>query len=117
MSARKFTAEEALQLGVVQRVYPKERLLEATLAYARDIARNVPPTSLAVIKQQVLRHPRMPPHEALLESNRLMVQSTKQPNFKEGVRSYVEKREPNFPAYEASDRLVAMVKEMQQSKL
>uniref|UniRef100_A0A7S2J9Q0 Enoyl-CoA hydratase n=1 Tax=Alexandrium andersonii TaxID=327968 RepID=A0A7S2J9Q0_9DINO len=117
LSARKFTGEEALRLGVVQRVFPKAELLEATLAYARDIARNVPPTSLAVIKQQVLRHPRMPTHEALLETNRLMVQSTKQPNFKEGVQSYVQKRAPNFPSYDPSDRLVTMMKEMQQSKL
>jgi len=117
LSARKFSAEEALQLGIVQRVFPKEQLLEATLEYARDIARNVPPTSLAVIKQQVLRHPRMPPHEALLESNRLMVQSTKLPNFKEGVESYVKKRAPSFPAYNPDDRLVTLMKEMQQSKL
>jgi len=117
LSARKFTAEEALQMGIVQRVLPRERLLEETLAYARDIARSVPPTSLAVIKQQVLRHPRMPAQEALAESNRLMIQSTKQPNFKEGVQSYVQKRAPNFSAYDPGDALVGMMGEMQRSKL
>uniref|UniRef100_A0A7S4V0H0 Enoyl-CoA hydratase n=1 Tax=Alexandrium monilatum TaxID=311494 RepID=A0A7S4V0H0_9DINO len=117
LSARKFTSEEALQMGIVQRIYPKEKLLEETLAYARDVARNVPPASLAVIKQQVLRHPRMPVHEALTETNRLMVQSTKLPNFREGVQSYVGKRAPNFPAFDPSDKLVTLMGEMQRSKL
>ena len=42
----------------------------------QDLAINVPVTSLAVIKQQVLHHPQMARNEALHESNTLMNIST-----------------------------------------
>ena len=40
LSARKFKGVEAKELGVVQRVFPAESLLEETVAYARDMADN-----------------------------------------------------------------------------
>lgn len=116
LSGRKFDADEALHLGVVQRVFPSERLLAATLAYARDMAENVPPSSMAVLKQQLLRHYAMPMEQVMRESDRLMIESFRHPEHKEGVRSYIEKRAPSFPAYDDRNGLVAMMKEMQ-SKL
>lgn len=113
LSARKMRAEEMLQAGVMQRVYPKDELLPATLAYARDIAQNVPPSSLAVIKAQLLRHQSMPARDALKESNRLMVLSLQRPNFKEGVESYVQKRVPNYPAYDKQEPLVQLLDKIQ----
>ena len=47
------------QMGIVQKIFPKEELLDQTLAFAEDLAINVPPASTAVIKQQVLHHPTM----------------------------------------------------------
>jgi|EP01044_Picomonas_judraskeda_P011566 enoyl-CoA hydratase/carnithine racemase len=49
-AGRKFKGIEAKELGIVQRVYPAETLLEETVAYARDMADNVPAASLGVIK-------------------------------------------------------------------
>ena len=46
-------------MGIVQKIFPKEELLDQTLAFAEDLATNVPPASTAVIKQQVLHHPTM----------------------------------------------------------
>ena len=43
--------------------------VEETVAYARDMADNVPAASLAVIKDQVLRHPYMAADDALQQSN------------------------------------------------
>src|SRR5690606_10157468 len=51
-SARKFLAPEAHSLGVIDRIYRKEELLPATMAYATELAELSSPRSLRVIKQQ-----------------------------------------------------------------
>jgi len=96
LSSRIFLAEEAKELGVVNRVCPPDQLMEQTLAYAADLAQNVSPASMAVMKRQVYTHPQMTIDDALDESIRLMEESVRRPDFKEGVASFVEKRPPNF---------------------
>lgn len=96
MSSRVFLSEEALELGVVNRVCEPDSLMDEVLAYAADLATNVSPTSMAVMKQQVYTHPQMPLEDALDESIRLMEASLRRPDFREGVASFVEKRPPEF---------------------
>ena len=81
LSARKFKGDEAKEIGIVQKVFPKETLVEEAIAYARDMADNVPAASLAVIKDQVLRHPYMAALDALEQTNKVMSKSTQLPNF------------------------------------
>src|SRR3954468_11148015 len=96
LSARVLTSEEVFELGVVNRVLPSDQLLIESLAYARDLAANCSPASMATIKRQVYAHSVVSLDDALDESDRLMRQSLKGPDFKEGVTSYVEKRPPGF---------------------
>lgn len=96
LSSRVFLAEEAAELGIVNRVCPPESLLDEVLAYASDLVTNVSPMSMAIMKQQVYTHPQMPLDEALDESIRLMEESLRRPDFREGVASFVEKRPPDF---------------------
>lgn len=96
LSSRVFLAEEAAELGIVNRVYPPASLLDEVMAYASDLATNVSPTSMAVMKHQVYTHPQMPIDDALADSIRLMEESLRRPDFREGVASFVEKRPPNF---------------------
>jgi enoyl-CoA hydratase/carnithine racemase len=96
MSSRTFTAEEALELGVVNYVVPKEDVLDAAIAYASDLAQNCSPMSMAVMKQQLYGHALVDVDAALKESNKLMRESIGRQDFKEGVASYVEKRSPSF---------------------
>lgn len=96
MSGRVFLAEEAAELGVVNRVVDPDDLMSTTKAYARELADNVASSSMSVIKSQVWTHLEMPMAEALHETNTLMARSLKRPDFKEGVASFVEKRPPNF---------------------
>jgi enoyl-CoA hydratase/carnithine racemase len=95
-SARVFTAEEAADLGVVNRVVPPDQVLAEAIAYAQDVAANCSPASVAAIKGQVHRHITMEFEAACADSDRIMAQSLKGPDFKEGVSSYVEKRPPDF---------------------
>jgi hypothetical protein len=69
------------------------------LQYAHDIAENVPSASLAVIKNQVLRHPELSRDDAVRESDIVMAASIKSPDSKEGVSSFLEKRKPRFAPY------------------
>ena len=96
LSARVVLAEEARELGLVNQVVPPEQLLPVALDYARDLARNSSPTSMSVIKRQVLRHLDLSLDEALADSNALMAQSLRRPDLAEGVASFVERRLPRF---------------------
>jgi len=98
LSGRVFLADEAKQLGIVNRVWSPESLIDETLAYARDLAVNASPASMAAIKQQVYTHPMLPIGDALSDANRLMTESFGRPDFREGVTSFVEKRPPAFPS-------------------
>lgn len=101
LSSRVFLAEEAAELGVVNRVVAPDALLAETMAYAADLATNCSPASMAAIKGQVYRHADVDLETALAESNTLMAESLAAPDFKEGVASFVEKRPPQFPPVSA----------------
>lgn len=96
LSARVVLAEEAAQLGLVNRVVAPERLLDEALGYARDLATNVSPISMAVIKRQVYDHLDAGLDAAASESDRLMAESLRRADFREGVASFVERRAPAF---------------------
>lgn len=96
MSGRVVMAEEAAALGLVSRVMPRDELLSYSIDYARDIAANCSPRSLASIKRQVYRHLATDPVAALHESNWMMTNGASRRDFKEGVRSFIEHRPPSF---------------------
>ncbi|HZM41275.1 MAG TPA: hypothetical protein VFB94_19290, partial [Acidimicrobiales bacterium] len=64
--------------------------------YVRELARTSSPASMAVMKRQVYQQV----HAGLLPAEReargLMVESFSRPDFREGVRSFTEKRPPRF---------------------
>ena len=96
LSGRVVLAEEALGMGLVDRVVAPQELRDTVTAYARDLAANCSPTSMAAIKHQVYRHYETDLAAALRESNELMLASLKRADFKEGVASFVERRPPQF---------------------
>ena len=95
-SARLIDAPEALRMGLVNQVFPHAEFASNVLAYAADLASNVSPRSMRVMKRQV--------YDALLQSlsesvNRAdveMVGSLRSEDFKEGVAHFLEKRAPKF---------------------
>ncbi len=96
LSGRVFLAEEAQELGVVTKVYPAADLLSEAVAYAGELGRLSAPWSMAQMKRQVWGQLDMSRDDALSQSNKVMVESLKRPDFKEGVQSFVDRRDPNF---------------------
>lgn len=95
-SGRVFLAEEAKELGVVNQVFAPEELIAKTREYAQDLITNCSPKSMATIKAEVYRHWNMELAPSVKEANELMVRSFAFPDFREGVQSFVQRREPEF---------------------
>ena len=95
-SARKFEGEEAQRLGIAERLCETGASLTDATEYLKELAATVAPKSLQVMKAQVYRHLNMQLGESLAESNELMHESLGRDEFKEGVRSFLERRPPNF---------------------
>ena len=97
LSGRIFLADEAHEMGIVNAVVEPEELMPYTLAYARDMAVNCSPSSLAAIKREVWGQlVGMTVEEATALTDNDMASSLAASDFKEGVASFLEKRPPNF---------------------
>ncbi|MFA7505906.1 MAG: enoyl-CoA hydratase [Burkholderiaceae bacterium] len=97
MSSRKFGADEALRMGLVNQVHDDAGFETATMDYARMLADTVSPRSLAVIKAQVYAALVQGFPEAMSIADAAMEASFGRPDFKEGVAHFMEKREARFP--------------------
>jgi len=96
-SARKVGGLEAARIGLVNRAMPADEVLPAAHDYVRGLARSSSPSAIAVMKQQVYRDFHAGLGAAEADARRLMVESFRRPDFAEGVRSFVERRDPEFP--------------------
>lgn len=96
MSARKVRADEALQLGLVNRVVPTEGFLDECRAYAEELATAVSPRSMRVMKAQVYTALHQNLESAILTANSEMPGSFESDDFREGVAHFIEKRPANF---------------------
>ena len=96
---RDAASTEALRPVAVTPRSPDEA---AVTTIAELIAASAAPMSLMIMKQQVYRHLNMPLGESMKETNRLMAESLERPDFREGVRSFIEKRPPEFTRLDLS---------------
>lgn len=86
-----------MKLGLVERIFPQDELLNETKKYIEGLAASAAPNSMMLMKQQIYRHMNMSLGESMRETNKMMAKSLKQPDFTEGVKSFIEKRSPQFP--------------------
>lgn len=96
-TSRRVKGEEAYRLGLANYLVPADELLSFARQYVEGIAAACSPASLAVMKRQVYEQLHAGLGAAELDAQRLMRESFARPDFREGVRSFVEKRPPQFP--------------------
>jgi 2-(1,2-epoxy-1,2-dihydrophenyl)acetyl-CoA isomerase len=88
-------AEEALRLGLVNRVVPADDLVPETLTWARELA--ALPTRAIGLTKRGFNRTLLPELEAVLEHEaQLMEEAGRTHDHREGVMSFLEKREPQF---------------------
>ncbi len=97
-SGRVFPASEALAGGLVRSVHSPEDLIPAARTIAAEIADNAAPLSIALTRQMLWRmlgasHPM----EAHRVDSRGVYERGRTPDAAEGIKSFLEKRAPDFP--------------------
>jgi enoyl-CoA hydratase/carnithine racemase len=95
-SARMIEAPEALRMGLVNQVFPRETFPERVQTYAAELASSVSPRSLNVIKRQVYDAMFQTLAQSFEQSEQEMLASLQCEDFKEGVAHFVQKRAPVF---------------------
>ncbi len=103
-SGKVFSAQEALDGGLVSELLAPEDLVPRANEIAREIADNTSAVSVAVMRQMMWRmlgadHP-MQAHK--IDSRGISVLG-KLPDAAEGVTSFLEKRPPKFPMKVSTD--------------
>ena len=94
-TGRQFTAQEALQMGLVNRVVPVDELEEYTLELARTIANNAPLT-IASVKRALLEYAKDPAKRDLGLCQKMVDACYVSEDYREGQTAFMEKRKPVF---------------------
>jgi enoyl-CoA hydratase/carnithine racemase len=95
-TGRRIEGEEALQLGLADRLSENGESVNDAKEFIRTLARTSSPRSLMEMKQMVYRHLNMELGPSIDETQRRQDASLKREDFTEGVRSFVEKRDAKF---------------------
>lgn len=96
LSGRHFSAEEAFAMGLAARVLPPEEVLPAALEYARDLAVNTAPLSVALSKRLLWHQPALDADECdRLETAYHRVVMGRE-DAREGVMAFLERRDPTW---------------------
>jgi len=97
MSGRVILGDEAASIGLVHASYEREALVGRALDYARDLADNCSPRAMAAVKRQVYLDWNRALEESRRDARRLVgALREDSKDFREGVRSFVERRAPQF---------------------
>lgn len=95
LTGRRFSAEEALRIGIVNRVAPTGRWLEQALELAAVVARR-PPLAARLAKQAVLAAEETGLTAGVEAERRLFGVAMATEDRVEAMQAFLEKREPDF---------------------
>jgi enoyl-CoA hydratase len=90
-----FTAQEALEMGLLNYVVPREELMDKALDLAGKLAENGP-LAVRKVKEGILRASGLPLEQAYQIENEVSAAVMSSKDAREGPRAFKEKRKPNF---------------------
>jgi enoyl-CoA hydratase/carnithine racemase len=96
LSSRIVLAEEAAAMGLVNTVTPLDALMDTARAYARMLASEVSPASLAATKLQLYTDLHRDAASSVVDSEERVRRMMTEPDFREGVAALTERRAARF---------------------
>jgi enoyl-CoA hydratase/carnithine racemase len=94
-TGRSVKAQEALEMGIADRVVPADQVFPAAVEAARAFARG-PRRALAAAKAAMRAAILTPGPEGVARERALFLELFDSPDQREGMRAFLEKREPRF---------------------
>jgi len=94
-TARQFSAQEALQMNLVNRVVPAAELEKYTLDYANTIVNNAPLT-IAAVKRSIIEYLKSPAERDMALCQKMVDDCYTSADYTEGQTAFMEKRKPAF---------------------
>ncbi|HSE01909.1 MAG TPA: enoyl-CoA hydratase [Burkholderiales bacterium] len=94
-TGRQFNAQEALQMGLVNRVLPVADLEKYVMDYAATLTGNAPLT-IAAVKRSLIELGRDPAERDLAACQKMVDDCFASEDYKEGQKAFMEKRKPVF---------------------
>jgi enoyl-CoA hydratase len=94
-TGRQFSAQEALQMGLANRVLPVAELEKYVLDYAATLAANAPLT-IAAVKRSLIELRKDPADRNLALCRKMVDDCFASEDYKEGQAAFMEKRKPVF---------------------
>jgi len=104
LSGRVIRGREAAELGLASAALPADEVLPAALERAQDIARNAAPMSVAISKRLLWEGLTLSVPEMRRREDPLFAWLGGQPDAKEGVVSFLEKRSPEWKLSVSRDK-------------
>jgi enoyl-CoA hydratase/carnithine racemase len=94
-TGRQFTAEEALQMNLINRLVPAAELERYTLDFASTISNNAPLT-IASVKRALLEYSKDPEDRDVALCQKMVDDCYASADYMEGQTAFMEKRKPVF---------------------
>ncbi len=95
-SSRRVSGSEAVEMGLAERLAESGCVVQTATAYVKDLAASTSPESLRITKELVHAHWSTSFETAAHDGHGATMRSLSEPDFAEGVASFLERRAPKF---------------------
>ena len=103
LSGRMFSGREAADMGLVSKAMPADQVLDAARELALEIAVNTAPLSVAISKRILWEAAGKSVDETRALEDPMFAFVSRQPDAREGIAAFVEKRDPKWSGRPSQD--------------
>jgi len=93
-----FSAQDAYKIGLVNKIFSEQNLLEKTMVEAQRLAKQ-PPASVRLTKSLMKRHIPVNLNEIIMYEGAQFMRRTNSPEAKEAFAAFYQRRKPDFSRF------------------